>query len=126
MLVDEGSTTIAVLDGVVTARIRRSVEIPTGDMAVVGTDGVVGPIQAIQPELLDGDWLTFNRCADHDTPACSEKATKRGPEGDGGGAGGQGDGPGGQGGGREGPTGPSNGPARGSRGRADPHHRRRR
>ncbi len=120
VLVDEGSTTIAVLDGVVTARgSGGSVEIPTGDMAVVGTDGVVGPIQAIPPELLDGDWLTFNRCADHDTPACSE-GDEEGPEGDGGGAGGQGDGPGGQGGGHEGPTGPSNGSGQGEQGSPPP------
>ena len=120
VLVHEGSTTIAVLDGVVTARgSGGSVEIPTGDMAIVGTDGVVGPIQAIPPELLDGDWLTFNRCADHDTPACSE-GDGEGPEGDGGGAGGQGDGPGGQGGGHEGPTGPSNGSGQGEQGSPPP------
>jgi len=120
VLVDGGSTTIAVLDGVVTARgSRGSVEIPTGDMAVVGTDGVVGPIQAISPELLDGDWLTFNRCADHDTPACSD-GDEEGPEGEGGGAGGQGDGPGGQGGGHEGPTGPSNGSGQGEQGSPPP------
>jgi PKD repeat protein len=71
LLVDEGSTTIAVTEGVVTAGgSSMSVEIPAGEMAVVGADGVVGPIQAIPSELLDGDWLTFNRCADHDTPAC--------------------------------------------------------
>ena len=48
LLVDEGSTTIAVVEGVVTAKGSAGpVEIPAGEMAVVGTDGVVGPIQAI-------------------------------------------------------------------------------
>jgi hypothetical protein len=85
LLVDEGSTTIAVVEGVVTARgSTGSVEIPAGEMAVVGTDGVVGPIQTIPSELLDGDWLMFNRCADHETPACAE-GDGGGPEGDGGG-----------------------------------------
>jgi PKD repeat protein len=81
LLVDESSTTIAVVDGVVTARgSAESVEIPAGKMAVVGTDGVVGPIRAIPSELLDGDWLMFNRCADHDTPECAE-VDGGGPEG---------------------------------------------
>jgi PKD repeat protein len=120
VLVDEGATTIAVMDGVVTARgSGGSVEIPTGEMAVVGSDGVVGPIQAIPPELLDGDWLTFNRCADHDTPACSE-GDEGGHGGDGGGPGGDGGGPGGEGGGHEGPTGPSNGPGHREQGSVPP------
>jgi PKD repeat protein len=81
LLVDEGSTTIAVVEGVVTAKgSTGSVEIPAGKMAVVGTDGVVGPIHAIPSELLDGDWLMFNRCADHDTPECAE-GDGGGPEG---------------------------------------------
>ena len=102
LLVDEGSTTIAVVEGVVTAGgSTGSVEIPAGEMAVVGTDGLVGPVQAIPSELLDGDWLMFNRCADHETPACAE------------GDGGEGDG-----GGSDGPTEPPKGPGQGSRGRS--------
>jgi PKD repeat protein len=89
LLVDERSTTIAVTEGVVTGRGSTvSVEIPAGKMAVVGTDGVIGPIQAIPSELLRGDWLTFNRCADRNTPACdegdgagSEGPTDGGPQG---------------------------------------------
>jgi len=85
LLVDDRSTTIAVVEGVVTARgSTGSVEIPAGTMAVVGTDGVVGPIRAIPSELLDGGWLVYNRCADHDAPACAE-GDGGGPEGDGGG-----------------------------------------
>jgi PKD repeat protein len=81
LLVDENSTTIAVVEGVVSAGgSAGSVEIPAGKMAVVGTDGVVGPIRAISSDLLEGDWLTFNRCADHDTPECAE-GDGGGPEG---------------------------------------------
>jgi PKD repeat protein len=106
LLVDEGSTTIAVVEGVVTAGgSTGSVEIPAGEMAVVGTDGLVGPIQAIPSELLDGDWLMFNRCADHETPACAE--------GDGGG-------PEGDGGGPDGPTEPPKGPGQGEQGSVPP------
>jgi PKD repeat protein len=106
LLVDEGSTTIAVVEGVVTAGgSTGSVEIPAGTMAVVGTDGVVGPIRAIPSELLDSDWLKFNRCADHDAPACAE--------GDGGG-------PEGDGGGPEGPTEPPEGSGQGEQGSVPP------
>jgi PKD repeat protein len=106
LLVDEASTTIAVVEGVVTAGgPTGSVEIPAGTMAVVGTDGVVGPIRVIPSELLDGGWLMFNRCADHETPACAE--------GDGGG-------PEGDGGGPEGPTEPHNGTGQGEQGSVPP------
>ena len=106
LLVDEGSTTIAVVEGVVTAGgSTGSVEIPAGTMAVVGTDGVVGPIRAIPSELLDGDWLMFNRCADHETPACAE-GNGGGPEGDGGGP--------------EGPTEPPEGSGQGEQGSVPP------
>ena len=114
LLVDEGSTTIAVVEGVVTARgSTGSVEIPAGEMAVVGTDGVVGPIQAIPAELLDGDWLVFNRCADHDTRACAG-GDGGGPQGDGGG------GPDGDAGGPDGPTEPPKGSGQGEQGSVPP------
>lgn len=114
LLVDEGSTTIAVVEGVVTARgSTGSVEIPAGEMAVVGTDGVVGPIQAIPAELLDGDWLVFNRCADHDTPACAG-GDGGGSQGDGGG------GPDGDAGGHDGPTEPPKGSGQGEQGSVPP------
>ena len=113
LLVDEGSTTIAVVEGVVTARgSTGSVEIPAGEMAVVGTDGLVGPIQAIPSQLLDGDWLVFNRCADHETPACAE--------GDGGGPEDDGGGPEGDGGGPDGPTEPPKGSGQGEQGSVPP------
>jgi PKD repeat protein len=111
LLVDEGSTTIAVVEGVVTARGSAGpVEIPAGDMAIVRTDGVVGPIQAIPSELLDGGWLKFNRCADQDTPECDEGD---GPEGEGGG-------PEGEGGGPEGTTEPPKGSGQGEQGSVPP------
>ena len=73
--------------------------------------GVVGPIQAIPSQLLDGDWLMFNRCADHETPACAE-GDGGGPEGDGGG------GPDGDGAGPMDRPNRRRDPARGSRGRS--------
>ena len=98
LLVDEGSTTIAVVEGVVAARgSTGAVEIPAGEMAVVGTDGVVGTIQAIPLELLEGDWLMFNLCADH-APECVE----------------------GDGGGPEGPTEPPKGSGQGEHGSVPP------
>jgi PKD repeat protein len=99
LLVDEASTTIAVVEGVVTARgSSGSVAIPAGKMAVVGTDGVVGPIQAIPPQLLESDWLMFNRCADHVTAECVE----------------------GDGSGSEGPTEPPKGSGQGEQGSVPP------
>jgi PKD repeat protein len=113
LLVDEGSTTIAVVEGVVTARGSAGpVEIPAGEMAVVGTDGVVQPTQAIPSELLEGDWLKFNRCADQHTPECDE-GDEGGPEGEGGG-------PEGQGGGHGGPTEPPKGSGQGEQGSVAP------
>jgi PKD repeat protein len=107
LLVDEGSTTIAVVEGVVTASGSAGpVEIPAGEMAVVGADGVVAPIQAIPSELLDSDWLKFNRCADHDTPECDE--------GDAGGPEEPSDG------GPQGPTEPPNGSGQGEQGSVPP------
>ena len=73
LLVSQGSTTIAVVSGVVTARgATTSVDVPAGKMVVVGTGGAVGPIQDIPLELLDSDWFRFNRCQADDAAACEE------------------------------------------------------
>lgn len=71
LMVVEGSTTIAVLDGVVTATgDTGSVDVPAGRMVVVGTGGALGPVRAITPELLGSDWLSFNRCELDAAPDC--------------------------------------------------------
>ena len=73
LLVSDGSTTIAVVSGVVTASgATTSVDVPAGKMVIVGTGGTVGPIQDIPRGLLDSDWLSFNRCQTDDAPACEE------------------------------------------------------
>ena len=73
LLVSQGSTTIAVVSGVVTAAgSTTSVDVPAGKMVVVGTGGTVGPILEIPQEILDSDWFRFNRCQAGDAPACEE------------------------------------------------------
>ena len=91
LIVAGGSTTIAVMDGVVTATgDSGSVDVPAGKMVVVGADGTVGPIQVITQELLGGDWLSFNRCELDGAPDCAEQDDE--------GSGGPGNGPTEQGG----------------------------
>ena len=61
---DVGSTTIATLEGLVSAgSTTGSVDVPAGKM-VVASGGAVGPPLDIPDALLDGDWISFNRCAD--------------------------------------------------------------
>ena len=63
LLVDGGSTTIAVVEGVVTARSTvGSVDVSAGKMVVVDADGLIGQFQDISQELLDSDWFRFNEC----------------------------------------------------------------
>lgn len=63
LIVDEGSTTIAVVEGLVIASgASGSVNVSAGKMVVVDADGVIGQIQDISRELLDSDWFTFNEC----------------------------------------------------------------
>jgi PKD repeat protein len=71
LIVDNGATTVAVLDGVVrTTGEGGSVTVQTGRMVVVDAGGSVGIVQDISDELLNSDWLSHNLCEiDHDA-AC--------------------------------------------------------
>jgi PKD repeat protein len=71
LIVDNGATTVAVLDGVVkTTGEGGSVTVQTGRMVVVDAGGSVGIVQDISDELLNSDWLSHNLCeVDHDA-AC--------------------------------------------------------
>ena len=63
VIVDQGATTIAVVEGVVEALGDAGpVDVGKGTMVVVGADGSLGPVKAISQELLDSEWLSFNRC----------------------------------------------------------------
>ena len=91
LIVDGGSTTIAVMDGVVAATgDTGSVDVPAGTMVVVGADGTLGPIQVIPQQLLASDWLSFNRCELDGAAGCAVQ--------DDAGSGGPGNGPAEQGG----------------------------
>lgn len=60
---DDGSTTIATIEGLVTADSNNgSVDVPAGKMVVVGTGGAVGAVLDIPEDLLDSDWFAFNQC----------------------------------------------------------------
>lgn len=63
VIVDEGSTTVAVAEGLVTASSASgSLGVSAGKMVVVGAGGVIGAVQDISQELLDSDWFAFNQC----------------------------------------------------------------
>jgi len=63
LLVDEGSTKIAVVEGLVTASgATGSVDVSAGKMVVVGPGGAIGAVQDIPQELVDSDWFAFNQC----------------------------------------------------------------
>ncbi len=73
LMVDGGSTTIAVVDGIVKATgATGSVAVPAGYMVVVGPDGAIGQIEEISQELLDSDWLRFNWCEFDSVRGCPE------------------------------------------------------
>lgn len=91
LIVDDGSTTAAVIEGVVTASgAAGSVHVTAGKMVVVGADGSVGDVQDITPDLLESDWLRFNQCELDQTRECSpDEPAEPGP---GDGSGDEGDG----------------------------------
>jgi hypothetical protein len=63
VIVDEGSTTIAVAEGLVTASSASgSLSVSAGKMVVVGAGGTTGAVQDISQELLDSDWFAYNQC----------------------------------------------------------------
>jgi PKD repeat protein len=71
LIVDDGATTVAVLDGVVKMTGEEgSVSVSGGRMVVVDAGGGVGTVQEISDELLSSDWLSHNLCdVDHEA-AC--------------------------------------------------------
>ena len=97
VIVDEGSTTIAVAEGLVTASSASgSLGVSAGKMVVVGAGGAIGAVQDISQELLDSDWFAFNQCELDGIRECIENDAEgeepaEGSTGDG--AGTTGDGP---------------------------------
>ena len=94
LLVDEGSTKIAVVEGLVTASgASGSVDVSAGKMVVVGAGGAIGPVQDISQELVDSDWFAFNQCEldgvreciqdDAESEEPSEGSTGQGEDGQG-------------------------------------------
>ena len=76
VIVQGGSTTIAVVDGVVEASgDTGTVDVPEGKMVIVGTDGGLGVVQDITQDLLDSEWLTFNQCELDALPGCVKGET---------------------------------------------------
>ncbi|HET9311694.1 MAG TPA: PKD domain-containing protein, partial [Actinomycetota bacterium] len=60
----DGSTTIATLEGLVSAGVDEgALDIPAGKMVVVAVGGSVGPLLDIPEGLLNSGWISFNRCA---------------------------------------------------------------
>jgi len=65
MVNEDGSTTIATLEGLVSASSTTgAVDVPAGKMVVVAGGGALGSLVDIPDGLLNGDWISFNRCAD--------------------------------------------------------------
>ena len=94
LLVDEGSTKIAVVEGLVTASgATGSVDVSAGKMVVVGPGGAIGAVQDISQELVDSDWFAFNQCEldgvreciqdDAESEEPSEGSTGQGEDGQG-------------------------------------------
>jgi PKD repeat protein len=78
LMVDNGATTVAVLDGVVkTTGDGGSVSVPAGRMVVVDTGGSVGAVQEISDDMLSSDWLSHNLCdVDHDAACVRREAAE--------------------------------------------------
>jgi PKD repeat protein len=112
----DGSTTIAVFEGVVTAiGAVGSVDVSAGTMVTVGAGGEFGAILPISAEILDSDWITFNQCDLDAIRECvdegseePEPGSEEGPDGEGPDGVGT-DGEGTDGGGPTGGTGPDDG-----------------
>ena len=59
----DGSTTVATIDGTVSAGTGdTSTDVLSGTMVIIGADGSVSDPQPIPPDLLNSDWFTFNQC----------------------------------------------------------------
>lgn len=80
LIVDDGGTTVAVIDGVVkTSGVGGSVSVPEGKMVVVDAGGSVGVVQDISDELLSSPWLSYNLCDVDQDDACAEGGTVEPP-----------------------------------------------
>ena len=68
LIVDSGSTTVAVVDGAVTTTgDEGSVSVPAGKMVRVDSGGSIDIVQDISDDVLASPWLSFNLCdIDHD------------------------------------------------------------
>ena len=71
LIVEDGSTTVAVLDGVVkTNGGAGSATVPAGKMVVVDAGGNLGAVQQISDELLNSPWLSYNMCDVDEEETC--------------------------------------------------------
>jgi PKD repeat protein len=60
---DDGSTTIATIEGLVSALSNGgTVGVPSGKMVVVDADGTAGAVVDIPADLLESEWFVFNEC----------------------------------------------------------------
>jgi PKD repeat protein len=72
VIVENGSTTVVVVDGVVKmAGDSGTVSVPAGSMAVVDSGGVVGDVQEIPQEVLGSPWLSYNLCDVDEDESCA-------------------------------------------------------
>lgn len=82
VLVSDAGTTIAVMEGAVTATSSgETVAVPAGKMVIVGSDGSASKILDISQEILESDWITFNRCTVDQVADCPDETEEPGPEG---------------------------------------------
>lgn len=81
LIVEAGTTTVAVVDGAVTTTGEGgSVSVPAGKMVRVDAAGTIGVVQDISDDVLASPWLSFNLCdVDHDD-ACVEGGTPAPPK----------------------------------------------
>ena len=71
VIVDNGTTTVAVVDGVVkTSGNGGTVSVPAGKMVLVDAGGNLGRVEDISDELLSSPWLSYNLCDVDDDDAC--------------------------------------------------------
>jgi PKD repeat protein len=81
LIVENGATTVAVLDGEVKTTGRAGpVSVSAGRMVVVDAGGSVGVVRDITDDLLNSSWLSFNLCdVDHDDRCPNDGSTAEQP-----------------------------------------------
>ena len=73
LIVENGATTVAVVQGVVeTSGDAGSVTVPAGNMVVVDAAGALGAVQKMSDDVLNSSWLSFNLCDLDDDASCTE------------------------------------------------------